>query len=838
MIANGASEKTNVVKNVTLKWSDLLARIEKFPVSPGNRSYMMAGHVPSGVRGSKNGQPIEQTTLLMLDLDGEAVPALTFNDLVDALEFSMPYAFAAYTTRSYDGGNVRFRIIIPFTSPLPASQHRAAVGRIAAVLPESVVKHLDSCSYNPEQPIFLPCVSAEGNPRHSASVEGEPFDPASMGLESEQTDFLDDLDSLILAQPLDLTLEEIDTYLDALDPNAMEYGLDQVNVFGWGNVGAALHHQFGGSDEGYARWVKFSERNKEKHKERAMRGKWESFSIVPRGKRPTTFASVIHAVGERGGIGAPVVLENGEVVISDALDNLLVEASTITNYADFKVFAKRVSAIPELVLGATERSLIAKELSTSEALQGKGATLTDLRKEIAPQKKARPLDGETMPDWCEGWCYIECTNMFHLMGGNHEINKEAFNARFNRMPECKNSEIGNAASLALEYWNMPTFADTLYWPGAGETFERDGQSYVNLYSTQGLPVPEVPTADDLEAIAIVEKHFELIVSDDNERNILINWLAQIVQRPGQRLTWAIFLQGAQGIGKSFIQVMMTHLIGRNVRVLEASNLAGRFTGWAHGATLIVVEEVRVAGESKYVVEDRMKPLISNDVIQIEEKGRDHREVPNFSNYLLLSNHKDALPLQSGDRRYAVIFSDLQTEEDLFAAVGGGPDEVAEYFDRLFGALENHTGAIAWWLATRKIPADFKPKGRAPKTKSFVEALSLSESHQGNHLEDMIMKHACAVVGPDLVDTAQLIDSIRSAGDDEIPNRTLSKGLLESGYTKLGKRIYIKELGKKTSVWYKRKAMNEDRATEIVTAFYAKAKTGGADDFDDFSDVPF
>src|SRR5690554_4541888 len=138
MIANGASEKTNVVKNVTLKWTDLLVRMERFPTSPNNRSYMMAGHVPGGVRGSKKGRPIEQTTLLMLDLDGEAVPALTFDDLVDALEFSIPYTFAAYTTRSYDGSNVRFRIIIPFASPLPASQHRAAVGQIAAVLPESV----------------------------------------------------------------------------------------------------------------------------------------------------------------------------------------------------------------------------------------------------------------------------------------------------------------------------------------------------------------------------------------------------------------------------------------------------------------------------------------------------------------------------------------------------------------------------------------------------------------------------------------------------------------------------------------------------------------------------
>ena len=59
----------------------------------------------------------------------------------------------------------------------------------------------------------------------------------------------------------------------------------------------------------------------------------------------------------------------------------------------------------------------------------------------------------------------------------------------------------------------------------------------------------------------------------------------------------------------------------------------------------------------------LKPFITNSMIQIEEKGRDHRTVPNFTNYLLLTNYKDALPITNDDRRFCVMYGRIQNEQN-------------------------------------------------------------------------------------------------------------------------------------------------------------------------------
>ena len=79
-----------------------------------------------------------------------------------------------------------------------------------------------------------------------------------------------DLEDIVSNQPLDLSDDEIDAYLSAYDPDVLEY--DQ-----WLTVGAALHHQYLGSeDDGYSRWLHWSERSR-KHDPKLMPMKWRSF---------------------------------------------------------------------------------------------------------------------------------------------------------------------------------------------------------------------------------------------------------------------------------------------------------------------------------------------------------------------------------------------------------------------------------------------------------------------------------------------------------------------------------------------------------------------------------
>jgi predicted P-loop ATPase len=101
-----------------------------------------------------------------------------------------------------------------------------------------------------------------------------------------------------LAKITDPVLEDYD--FEAVEPLTYKPGqleaeldeltIDRIDEYGdWVTLGQALHHQFGGSREGFDLWVKHSKRS-EKFDPREMSGKWRSFGRSRR--RPVTMASV------------------------------------------------------------------------------------------------------------------------------------------------------------------------------------------------------------------------------------------------------------------------------------------------------------------------------------------------------------------------------------------------------------------------------------------------------------------------------------------------------------------------------------------------------------------
>ena len=51
---------------------------------------------------------------------------------------------------------------------------------------------------------------------------------------------------------------------------------------------------------------------------------------------------------------------------------------------------------------------------------------------------------------------------------------------------------------------------------------------------------------------------------------------------------------------------------------------------------------------------KLKAYISDPVVQIEPKGIDPYQINNISNYILFTNHRDAIIIEESDRRYAVF----------------------------------------------------------------------------------------------------------------------------------------------------------------------------------------
>lgn len=157
------------------------------------------------------------------------------------------------------------------------------------VLPPSI--HPDTgAEYAWERPFDLDLLALGVAPTIPAERLSEITDPVNETYEFETVEPLTFKDGQLERELDEIPDERIDDYAD------------------WITLGQALHHQFGGSTEGYDLWLKHSQRS-EKFDAREMPGKWRSFGRNRR--RPVTMATV-----------RQWVLDERRQTFADAFDDL------------------------------------------------------------------------------------------------------------------------------------------------------------------------------------------------------------------------------------------------------------------------------------------------------------------------------------------------------------------------------------------------------------------------------------------------------------------------------------------------------------------------------------
>jgi hypothetical protein len=220
-------------------------------------------------------------------------------------------------------------------------------------------------------------------------------------------------------------------------------------------------------------------------------------------------------------------------------------------------------------------------------------------------------------------------------------------------------------------------------------------------------------------------HMELLLPDERDRMLVLAYMAATVQHPGEKLQWSPVIQGAKGNGKTLILTVLEAAIGeRYYHALNSSDLSGnggKFTGWLRQKLAIGVEEI--SAYHKREVLEILKPLITNTKGEIQSKGVDQTTGDNRANFFLMSNFKEAVPIDIDERRYAVFYTAQQSAEHVVRDMGG------RYFPDLYRWVKSG-GAdhVAHWLMTWDIPVEYCPvrtHHRAPETSSTEEAIAAS-----------------------------------------------------------------------------------------------------------------
>lgn len=209
--------------------------------------------------------------------------------------------------------------------------------------------------------------------------------------------------------------------------------------------------------------------------------------------------------------------------------------------------------------------------------------------------------------------------------------------------------------------------DHEYNPTTNErVFTNDqGQTVLNLFDSNTVPDATDYTAEGKKLINKFVQHLKYLTSDE-EAEILIGFMAYITQNPGKKVLWVPLIQSVEGIGKSVIgSLLINHVFGKqNAGVVDSIIIADSNNSWASSKMLRVLEEIKLAGHNRYEVLNNLKPLITNQTITRKEKFEVSSEVRNTCNFIAFTNYKDALPVDENDRRWWLVFSPLNSLEDL------------------------------------------------------------------------------------------------------------------------------------------------------------------------------
>lgn len=252
----------------------------------------------------------------------------------------------------------------------------------------------------------------------------------------------------------------------------------------------------------------------------------------------------------------------------------------------------------------------------------------------------------------------------------------------------------------------------------GVILEEEGRTLVNTY----VPIKTKSKAGDPARFL---DHLIRVLPNARDQSILLAYMAACVQHIGVKFQWAPLLQGVEGNGKTLFTRCVANAVGRRyTHYPKAADIDNKFNGWLLGKLFIGVEDIYVPDHRREILET-LKPMITGgDGLEIQLKGVDQITVDICANFILNSNHKDALVKTKNDRRFAIFFTHQQEADDLTRDGMSG-----NYFPDLYDWLRRDGyQIITQYLSQYEIPDELNPATqchRAPATSSTDEAVIAS-----------------------------------------------------------------------------------------------------------------
>jgi len=421
-------------------------------------------------------------------------------------------------------------------------------------------------------------------------------------------------------------------------------------------------------------------------------------------------------------------------------------------------------------------------LPTPEAATAAGATIRPVETEF--------LGVEGQLEHFKGCVYVRADNKIYTPDGDL-LDQSRFNATYGGhqfVMDPQGQKVSTAAWEAFtnnRVYRTPRCHALCFRPEqpSGTLILEEGRTLLNTY----VPIQTLRIEGDTRRFT---EFMAKLLPDERDRRILLTYFASMVQNPGYKFQWWPVLQGAEGNGKTALLRILSHAIGQRythlVDVHKMAKVGNNFNGWIQGNLFVGVEEIYVAERRDFL--EAFKATVTNDRLPVEKKGVDQFTGDNRVNGLLLTNHKDGVPINVDGRRYAIFYTAQQSADDVVRDGMGGA-----YFPDLYDWLKGRKdyaglgpnygyAVVNNFLHTYEIEAEFDPAGlcvRAPETSSTAAALVASRGRAEQEIAEAIESGRPGFAGGRVSSKAMddLLDRIRAP----VPRSQRRKLLQGLGY---------------------------------------------------------
>lgn len=194
------------------------------------------------------------------------------------------------------------------------------------------------------------------------------------------------------------------------------------------------------------------------------------------------------------------------------------------------------------------------------------------------------------------------------------------------------------------------------------------------------PSNYTPTPETKEKLDFILNYMLEILCNNNKDqfDFLLKWISNMLH--GNKNKSCLYLKGPQGVGKSTLyNFLKDHVIGKHLSLSTGSDpIRTKFNEMLGGKLLVCFEELENFSKAEWEsISSRLKDMITNDTINLQNKCTKAYEASNINNYMLNSNH-DAIKDDDG-RRYFIL--------DINPSRQGDHD----YYSKLYSCFNDEVG---------------------------------------------------------------------------------------------------------------------------------------------------